>query len=306
MKKTALVIMAAGIGSRFGEGIKQLEPVGPSGEIIMDYSIYDALAAGFNQIIFIIRKDLEADFRAIIGNRIERHADVAYAYQELNDLPAGFAVPDGRKKPWGTAQAVLAAKNVIDCPFLVINADDFYGKEGFQKVHDYLVNEMDEESRVLDLCMAGFVLGNTLSENGTVARGVCRENADGTLQSVTETFEIGRKDGIITGKDGAGNACTLSADAVVSMNMWGLPRRMLDALAERFPAFLREHETDLKAEYLLPAVIDALIHEGNAQAKILKTNDKWYGMTYHQDRDAVAKAILDMVKQGKYEEKLFG
>lgn len=305
MKETALVIMAAGIGSRFGEGIKQLAKVGPSGEIIMDYSIHDALEAGFDKVIFIIRKDLEAEFKEIIGNRIERHVKVAYAYQELNDLPAGFSVPEGRKKPWGTAQAVLAAKDLIDCPFLVINADDFYGKEGFRKVHDYLVNDMNEEDETLDLCMAGFVLGNTLSDNGTVARGVCCADEAGYLKSVTETFEIGRKDGKITGTDSEGKTSELSENAVVSMNMWGLPRRMLDVLAERFPAFLQAHGTELKSEYLLPQVIDQLIHEGKARAKVLKTNDKWYGMTYHEDRDAVAKAIRGMTERGVYEEKLF-
>lgn len=173
MKKTALVIMAAGIGSRFGGGIKQLEPVGPSGEIIMDYSIHDALEAGFDKIIFIIRKDLEKDFREIIGNRIEKIAHVEYAFQEMDDLPEGFSVPEGRKKPWGTGQAVLAARDLIHEPFLVINADDYYGKEGFRIIHDYMVNEMKEDGEAYDMCMAGFILSNTLSENGGVTRGVC-------------------------------------------------------------------------------------------------------------------------------------
>ena len=190
MKKTTLVIMAAGIGSRFGGGIKQLEPVGPGGEIIMDYSIHDALEAGFNKIVFIIRKDLEKDFKEVIGSRIERIADVEYAFQELDNLPEGFEKPGDRTKPWGTGQAVLSVKGLVDGPFIVINADDYYGKEGFKKIHDYMVNEMDEEAEVYDLCMGGFMLVNTLSENGGVTRGVCRVGADGYLETVTETYDI--------------------------------------------------------------------------------------------------------------------
>ena len=195
MKETSLVIMAAGIGSRFGGGIKQLEPVGPGGEIIMDYSIHDALEAGFNDIIFIIRKDLEKDFKEIIGKRIEKIAPVSYAFQELSDLPEGYSVPEGRKKPWGTGQAVLSAKDLIRKPFLVINADDYYGKEAFRTIHDYLVNTMDTEQarEPYDICMAGFILANTLSENGGVTRGVCRVGENGILESVTETYQIEKK-----------------------------------------------------------------------------------------------------------------
>ena len=188
MKNTALVIMAAGIGSRFGGGIKQLEPVGPSGEIIMDYSIHDALEAGFNKIVFIIRKDLEEDFKEIIGRRIEKIAPVEYAYQELTDLPEGYEKPADRTKPWGTGQAILCAKQVIHEPFIVINADDYYGKEGFKKIHEYMVNQMDTESEVFDICMGGFILGNTLSENGGVTRGVCQVDDNGVLVDVTETY----------------------------------------------------------------------------------------------------------------------
>ena len=189
MKETALVIMAAGIGSRFGGGIKQLAPVGPSGEIIMDYSIHDAIEAGFNKVVFIIRKDLEKDFKEIIGNRIEKQIPVIYAYQELNALPEGYEVTEGRTKPWGTGQAVLMVKELIDCPFLVINADDYYGKEGFRKIHEYMVNEMTEDGDVYDICMGGFILKNTLSDNGAVTRGVCEEE-NGILKKVTETYDI--------------------------------------------------------------------------------------------------------------------
>lgn len=305
MKETALVIMAAGIGSRYGAGIKQLAKVGPGGEIIMDYSIHDALKAGFDRVIFIIRKDIEAEFKEVIGNRIEKVAKVQYAYQDLKDLPAGYSLPEGRTKPWGTAQAVLAARDVIDCPFVVINADDFYGADGFRKVHDYLVNDMQEAGDKLDLCMAGFILGNTLSENGTVARGVCKEDAQHHLLSVTETYEVAKRDGKVTGKV-KGEDVTLSENDVVSMNMWGLPASMIKVLEDRFPAFLDNvPEGDLKAEYLLPMLIDELIQEGKASVTVLPTHDKWYGMTYQEDRAYVEQAIRDMVEKGIYKEKLF-
>ena len=190
MKDTTLVIMAAGIGSRFGGGIKQLEPVGPGGEIIMDYSIYDALQAGFNKIVFIIRKDLENDFKEVIGNRIEKVAHVEYAFQELDDLPKGFVKPADRKKPWGTGQAVLSIRGLVDGPFLVINADDYYGKQGFKKIHDYMVSEMKEETEVYDLCMGGFMLANTLSENGGVTRGVCQVSGNGYLEAVKDRKSV--------------------------------------------------------------------------------------------------------------------
>lgn len=306
MKETALVIMAAGIGSRFGAGIKQLEKVGPGGEIIMDYSIHDALAAGFDKVIFIIRKDIEAEFREVIGNRIEKLAKVQYAFQDLNDLPEGYSLPAGRTKPWGTAQAVLAARDLIDCPFVVINADDFYGAEGFRKVHEYLVNEMREDGDKLDFCMAGYILSNTLSEHGNVSRGVCREDAQHKLVSVTETFEVGRRDGTVKGEVD-GKEVELSADALVSMNMFGLPASVIRTLSERFPAFLSKiPEGNLKAEYLLPTVINELIHEGKAEVTVLPTQDKWYGMTYQEDTPYVKQAIRNMIDQGIYKEKLFG
>lgn len=307
MKETALVIMAAGIGSRYGKGIKQLAKVGPKGEIIMDYSIHDALKAGFDKVIFIIRKDIEEEFRSVIGDRIEKHAKVYYAFQDLHDLPEGYSVPEGRTKPWGTAQAVLCAKKYIDCPFVVINADDFYGADGFKKVHDYLVNEMDENAEKLDMCMAGFVLGNTLSDNGTVTRGVCRtDEATGELISVTETYEIAEKDGKVTGLDKDGNEVKLDMNDRVSMNMWGLPASFLGVLEERFPVFLDSiKEGDIKAEYLLPKEIDALIKAGKGSVKLLETSDKWYGVTYAEDRQYVEDAIRRMTEAGLYKEGLF-
>ena len=307
MKETALVIMAAGIGSRYGKGIKQLAKVGPKGEIIMDYSIHDALKAGFNKVIFIIRKDIEEEFRSVIGDRIEKHVKVCYAFQDLHDLPEGYSVPEGRTKPWGTAQAVLCAKKYIDCPFVVINADDFYGADGFKKVHDYLVNEMDEKAEKLDMCMAGFVLGNTLSDNGTVTRGVCRADvATGELISVTETYEIAEKDGKVTGLDKDGNEVALDMKDRVSMNMWGLPASFLDVLEQGFPVFLDSlKEGDIKAEYLLPKEIDALIKAGKGSVKLLETSDKWYGVTYAEDRQYVEDAIRKMTETGLYKEGLF-
>ena len=305
MKETALVIMAAGIGSRFGKGIKQLAKVGPSGEIIMDYSIHDALKAGFDKIIFIIRRDIEAEFKEIIGNRIEKVAKVQYAYQELHDLPEGYSLPAGRTKPWGTAQAILAAKDLIDCPFIVINADDYYGADGFLKVHDYLVNRMQEDGEKLDLCMAGFVLENTLSENGNVSRGVCKADEAGRLVSVTETYEVGRRNGGVYGVRG-GQEVALSAKDLVSMNMWGLPVSMIKVLEDRFPVFLDAvKEGDLKAEYLLPMVIDQLIREGKAEVAVLPTQDKWFGMTYQEDQAYVEEAIRGMIRAGKYTDPLF-
>ncbi len=306
MKETSLVIMAAGIGSRFGGGIKQLEPVGPSGEIIMDYSIYDALNAGFNKIVFIIRKDLEQDFKEIIGNRIEKIASVEYAFQELDDLPAGFHKPEERTKPWGTGQAILCAKDVIKEPFAVINADDYYGKEGFVKIHDYLVNEMKPDVRPFDLCMSGFILGNTLSENGGVTRGVCQVGSDGVLEKVTETYELMMDGREACGRDEAGNPVKVSLDQNVSMNMWGLSPAFLMELERGFPTFLESlNEGDIKTEYLLPKIIDRLISQDKARVHVLETKDKWFGVTYKEDKPAVSAAIRDLVSKGIYPDRLF-
>lgn len=306
MKNTTLVIMAAGIGSRFGGGIKQLAPVGPGGEIIMDYSIHDALEAGFNKIVFIIRKDLEKDFREVIGSRIEKIANVEYAFQELDKLPEGYEVPEGRKKPWGTGQAVLMVKGIVKEPFLVINADDYYGKEGFRKIHDYMVNEMDVDADVYDMCMGGFILSNTLSENGAVTRGVCRLNEDGSLKEVTETYDIEMKGNGLFANDESGNPVLVSPDQHVSMNMWGLPPKFLDELERGFPEFLDGiKEGDVKAEYLLPKIIDKLIKEGRARVKVLETRDKWFGVTYKEDKEAVVASIRKLVADGVYKEKLY-
>ena len=306
MKTTSLVIMAAGIGSRFGGGIKQLEPVGPNGEIIMDYSIHDALEAGFNKVIFIIRKDLEKDFKEIIGNRIEKIAPVEYAFQEIDDLPEGFSVPEGRKKPWGTGQAILAARNLIKEPFLVINADDYYGKEGFKKIHDYMVNGMEEKDGVYDMCMAGFILSNTLSENGGVTRGVATVDENGYLAKVTETYNIYQDTEGMHASDNEGNPVSVKADQHVSMNMFGLPAGFVKELEKGFPEFLSGiREGDIKAEYLLPAMIDQAIRNKKATVRVLETRDKWFGVTYKEDKPSVVAAIRRLIDAGVYPEKLF-
>lgn len=303
MKKTALVILAAGIGSRFGGGIKQLEPVGPNGEIIMDYSIHDALEAGFNKVVFIIRKDIEEDFKRIIGNRIEKITEVAYAFQEITDLPDGFSVPAGRVKPWGTGHALLACREIIKEPFVVINADDYYGKEGFQKIHAYLTCE-ESSKDILDMCMAGFVLGNTLSENGGVTRGICQMNQAGFLTNVCETANI------IKTEQGAAVLCDkeilpVDANSLVSMNMWGLTPEFLRVLEEGFPYFLQEKADDLKSEYLLPMIINQLIHEKKARVRVLKTVDSWFGVTYQEDKQGVIHAIKKLITDGVYTARLF-
>ena len=300
--KTSLVIMAAGIGSRFGGGIKQLEPVGPGGEIIMDYSIHDALEAGFDRVVFIIRRDLEADFRAIIGERIEKICPVAYAFQEKEDLPAGFTCPPDRKKPWGTGQAVLSCRSIVNEPFLVINADDYYGKEGFRLAHDFLVANGERKGA---FCMPGFILKNTLSENGGVSRGICRVDANGYLTGVTETHGLVRTEsGAAVEKDGV--QTPVDPEAIVSMNMWALTPDFLEELAEGFPRFLATvPEGDRKAEYLLPGVIDSMIREGKATVRVLPTRDRWFGVTYREDKEAVVEAFRALYAAGVYRPQLY-
>ena len=304
MKKTALVIMAAGIGSRFGKGIKQLAPVGPNGEIIMDYSIHDALEAGFNKVVFIIRKDIEEEFRTVIGNRIEKIAEVEYAFQALEDLPEGFEKPADRTKPWGTGQAVLAAKKVLSEPFMVINADDYYGKEAYVKVHDYLVQEPADDG-MLHICMAGFRLGNTLSDNGSVTRGICHIE-DGALTGVTETHDIYKTEKGAETRSEDNQVTELDANSLVSMNMWGLTPEFMDILEKGFVEFLSEIKPgDIKKEYLLPEMIDRLIKAGKAKVDVLETKDTWFGVTYQEDKASVTEAFEKLVKDGVYPENLY-
>lgn len=302
--KTTLVIMAAGIGSRFGGGIKQMEPLGPSGEIIIDYSIHDAIEAGFDKVVFIIRHDLEKDFKEVIGDRIAKKIEVAYAFQEKEDLPEGFSVGE-RQKPWGTGQAILSAMNVVNEPFAVINADDYYGKQGFKVVHDWLVNGGAATDNKRHFCMAGFELRNTLSDNGGVTRGVCKADADGFMTDILETENIEKIDGKAAVRTDNG-INFYPDDTLVSMNMWGIgPDFISDVLKPGFVEFLKNlPEGNIKAEYLLPMVIGELVEKGEADVKILHTPDKWFGVTYADDKDAVKAAFKDLVAKGVYPEKI--
>ena len=307
--KTTLVIMAAGIGSRFGGGIKQLAPVGLNGEIIMDYSIHDAVEAGFNKIVFIIRKDIKDAFKEAIGDRIEKTlkelgVEVAYAYQELTNLPDGVELPAGRTKPWGTGQAVLACKDVLHEPFAVINADDYYGKEAFSKLHNFLVDYTPDKAN--EFCMAGFVLKNTLSENGAVTRGVCELNEEGYLTAVHETSNI-----VKTAEGAAieneGTLSPIDAESYVSMNMWGLTPEFMQTLEDGFKEFFANmgDKDVLKAEYLLPIYIDELLQEGKVSVKVLDTNDKWFGVTYKEDKEYVVESFAKLIEAGVYTKNLF-
>ena len=302
---TTLIIMAAGIGSRFGEGIKQLAQMGPNGEIIMDYSIHDAKEAGFNKVVFIIRKDIFKEFEEIIGNRIKEQVDVEYVFQELDDLPEGFEVPEGRTKPWGTGQAVLCCKDVVKEPFVIINADDYYGKEAFVKLHDFLVSGEDL-GREFTMGMGGFILKNTLSDNGTVTRGVSVVDENGLLSQVHETT------GIEMGEDGQIKCDSeevqewISPEDKVSMNMWAGYPEFLDFLAEDFKDFLMNvEEGDLKSEYLLPNIVDKLLKEERANVKVLETQDRWFGVTYKEDKETVQDAFRELIADGVYAEKLW-
>lgn len=310
--KTTLVIMAAGIGSRYGQGIKQLEKVGPGGEMIIDYSVYDAKEAGFDKVVFIIRKDLEADFREVIGDRMSTTIPVEYAFQEMNELPVGYTVPEGRVKPWGTGQAIISCKGIVNEPFCVINADDYYGKEGFKVVHDYMVSHMNIESDgaaagKFDMCMAGFALKNTLSENGGVSRGVCSADENNMLTGVVETYDISmQKDGQITAVDEFKNPVKgITADDMVSMNMWGLPPKFIDEVEAGFTEFLKERGRELKSEYLLPTIINNSIQKGTGTVKVLESHDKWFGVTYHEDKEYVVNSIKELIKNGVYPEHLY-
>ena len=300
MQKTSLVIMAAGIGSRFGQGIKQLTKVGPSGEIIVDYSIHDALEAGFNKIIFVIRKDIYDDFEEIIGKRISKLCDVEYAFQEMEDLPEGFTVPEGRVKPWGTGQAVLACKDLIHEPFAVINADDYYGKEAFVKVHDFLIEHANDQYQY---CMPGFVLENTLSDQGGVTRGICKVDDNGHLTEITETPNIVKKNDEMAISEDDGKEIPLSS--LASMNMWGVTPDYLKILEDGFVDFLKNiPEGDLKAEYLLPIIMEGLLKESRATISVLETHDKWFGITYAADKDKVIEEFKKLVNQGVYSSPL--
>ena len=276
--KTTLVIMAAGMGSRFG-GLKQMAPLGPGGQVIIDYSVYDACRAGFDRAVLIIKKENEKDFREVAGRRIERMIDVEYVFQSPDDLPAGFSLPAGRQKPWGTGHAVLSARGVVDTPFAVINADDYYGTESYRLMHDCLVSGAPE-------CMVGFELGKTLTESGTVSRGVCTIR-DGYLESVVEHTALDKNSGI-------------PLDTIVSMNLWGFGPSIFASLEAGFSEFLRSMPDPMKSEYYLPGVVDRLIREEGARYRVLRTPERWYGVTYREDADGVRAAIASMTAEGKY------
>ena len=305
-KKPVLVVMAAGMGSRYG-GLKQIDPVGNHGQLIIDYSIYDAKRAGFETVVFVIKHEIEESFKQAIGDRLSKVMDVKYAYQQLEDLPEGYAVPEGRGKPWGTCHAILAARELVDGPFAVINADDYYGPEAFKTIYDYL-SENPDRPGCYEFAMVGYLLGNTVTENGHVARGVCVEDENHFLQTVTERTHI-EKDGDdarFTEDDGA-TWTELPSSTIVSMNLWGLTNSFFSEAWDRFPAFLDNalKTNPLKGEYFLPSVISQLIQEGKARAKVLRSADKWYGVTYQADKPVVVAAIAEKTASGLYPDNLW-
>ena len=306
-KKPVLVVMAAGMGSRYG-GLKQIDPVGGHGQLIIDYSIYDAKRAGFETVVFVIKHEIEDAFKEAIGNRLSKIINVKYAYQELADLPEGYTVPEGRTKPWGTAHAALAARKVVDGPFAIINADDYYGVDAFKTIYDYLVANPDNPE-CYEYVMVGYLLKNTVTENGSVARGVCTTNAEGYLDNVVERTKIIKGEEMPRFTEDDGETWTdLPGDTIVSMNMWGFTRSYLDEAEARFPAFLEEtaKTNPLKGEYFLPSVVSQLLTDGKARVRVLSSTDKWYGVTYKEDKPVVVSALAAMRKDGTYPENLWG
>ena len=303
--RTSLVIMAAGIGSRFGEGIKQLTSFGPGGEIIMDYSVFDAVRAGFDRVVFVIRKDLEKDFREVIGDRIGKYIETDYVFQEMDDLPDGLVCPPSRRKPWGTGQAILSCRGAVREPFCVINADDYYGKKAFVNIHDWLSAGRDADA----VCMSGFILENTLSDHGGVTRGVCSVDENGQLAGIRETKGIVKTDGGCAAPDGNGAMMMLDPSSLVSMNMWGFQPEFLDALHDGFAEFLKENlgtDREETAEYLLPTIVDGMLRGQKARVSVLPTDDRWFGVTYHEDIPSVKESFLELAREGVYPAKLWG
>lgn len=297
--KPTLVVLAAGMGSRYG-GLKQVDPVGPSGEAILDYSVFDAVRGGFGKVVFIIRHDFEAEFKEKVGKKYEGLVPVEYCYQDINDLPAPYKVPEGRTKPWGTAHATRAARKVVHEPFAVINADDFYGRDAFAKLGAFLA-----EAKPMHFAMVGYKLALTLSENGSVARGICDVAADGSLKSVTEMTKIVRTADGAENREDPEHPVKLTARELVSMNLWGFTPELFDALEARFPAWLAANGTKEKSEWYIPFVVDELIHEGKADCKVLPTESSWFGVTYREDKPFVMAEIKKLVDSGEYPSKLF-
>jgi len=304
MKKPVLVIMAAGMGSRYG-GLKQLDPVGDHGQLIIDYSIFDARRAGFETVIFVIKEENEADFRAAIGDRIAKKMEVKYAYQRKEDLPEGYSIPEGRQKPWGTAHAAMAARKLVDGPFAIINADDYYGPEAYQEIYDYLSTHPDGD--FYEYVMVGYLLKNTVSDNGTVARGICEETEEHYLSRITERTKIEKGPPLRFTEDDGKSWTVLPEDTIVSLNMWGFTRSFLDEAAAGFPGFLDDtiKNNPLKGEYFLPSVVSRLIGEGKARVRVLRSQDKWYGVTYREDKPTVVAAIAEKTRAGLYPDRLW-
>lgn len=305
MKKPVLVIMAAGMGSRYG-GLKQIDPIDPQGHIIMDFSLYDAKKAGFEEAIFIIKKENEKDFRECIGDRISKIMKVSYVFQDLNNLPEGYQVPEGRIKPWGTGHAVLSCLGTLDAPFAVINADDYYGSHAFKMIYDFLTSHQDDEK--YHYTMVGYVLENTLTENGHVARGVCVTDKDGYLIGINERTRIEKRpEGAAYTEDDGQTWVQIPEGSTVSMNMWGFSASLLDELNKRFDTFLKNalKTNPMKGEYFLPSVVGELLAEEKADVQVLKSMDRWYGVTYKEDKPVVVEAIRKMKEEGKYPERLW-
>jgi NDP-sugar pyrophosphorylase family protein len=298
MTAPTLLVLAAGMGSRYG-GLKQIEPVGPSGEAILDYSVFDALRAGFGKIVFVIRHDIEEAFRTVIGSRYEGHADVEYVFQELSDLPDGFTLPEGRTKPWGTTQAVLAAKTAITTPFAVLNADDFYGADSFRALSSHLQSDTDDSTLI------GYTLRNTLSPHGSVARGVCEVDASGYLQAITEYTAIEADGNAARTVESSGQSAHFTGDELVSMNMWGFTPALFAQLETCFEKFLAANHASLKAECYLPSSVGDLLKAGSAKVRVTPTTGTWFGVTYREDHPQVVEAIAALVRSGAYPEKLW-
>ncbi len=292
-----LLILAAGMGSRYG-GLKQLDPMGPSGETVLDYSVFDAIRAGFGKVVFVIRRDFADDFKSAIGDKFESRIEVAYAFQDLADLPDGFSVPEGREKPWGTAHAVRAARNEIDTPFAVINADDFYGQDAYKKLAQYFAHSPDAAG--LRTCMVGYPLKNTLSEHGCVNRGICRVER-GALQTVEEHCTISRgADGSVRGDNLAGDSVEIAPEAIVSMNFWGFTPALFPSLEALFIEFLETHGQEMKSECYIPTVIDALIQTEQTECAVIETDGAWFGVTYPDDKPVVQASIAELIASGEY------
>lgn len=301
--KITLLVLAAGMGSRYG-GLKQLDQVGPSGETLMDYSIYDAIRAGFDQVVFVIRHDIEAEFKRVVGSRYQGRIDIDYAFQSLDDLPAPHSVPAGREKPWGTGQAVYAARHVVKNPFAVINADDFYGRDSYEKLAAYLKN--CRPGKPMDGCMCGYRLKNTLSENGSVSRGICSVDQAGNLAKVVEHTKLDRQDdGSVKSTLEDGSTVRFSGEELVSMNCWGFSPELFNELERLFSEFLTQRGNELKSEFYIPFVADQLIREKRAAIKMLTSDASWFGITYREDRPVVVEGLRKMAASGAYPEKLF-